>query len=103
MWRIGAFSAFMALSASHSKAFDTTKAWNGYCIHQFQRIPELANASAIFRVPPSVACECIAPRMAAQTTAEDNQYIARTHQIPQRLRGAFTTLFQACLTIYSPD
>src|SRR5205809_4200107 len=51
-----------------SNAFDQIRAWTGYCIYEFQNLPALANASLVFKVPPSVACECIAPRMAAQTT-----------------------------------
>jgi hypothetical protein len=84
-------------------AFDQVKGWTGYCMFEFQHIPSLMNASMAFKVPPSVACECVAPGMAAQTTPADTDYINRTKQMPQKFRDLFSTLFQSCLRAYAPN
>jgi hypothetical protein len=84
-------------------ALDPVKGWTGYCMYQFQHIPELMNASMLFKVPPSVACECVAPGMAVQTTSADNDYIRKTKQIPQKLTDLFSKLFQSCLIAYAPN
>lgn len=97
------FLALLTFGTQPARAFDTIAGWTGYCTYEFQHIPELANASAIFRVPISTVCECVAPRMSALTTDQDNRYIAQTKLIPGHLKEAFSRLFQACLVIYSPD
>jgi hypothetical protein len=83
-------------------ALDPVKGWTGYCMYEFQHLPALMNASVVFKVAPSVACECVAPGMAAQTAPADTAYINRTKQIPQKFTDLFSTLFQSCLQVYSP-
>jgi hypothetical protein len=87
-------------SASRVTAFDTVAASRGYCMYEFEHIPEMMNASMVFGVPPSVVCECVAPQLARQTADGDLDFIPQNNRMPQHLKDAFSQLFQACLTAY---
>jgi hypothetical protein len=88
------------LAPERAAAFDEVKGWTGYCLAEFRNEPAVANASLVFGVPPILACDCIAPRMARQTTPADHDFIVATGRMPPRLRSLFGELLQACLILY---